>query len=263
MKIISADKFRVVEGIIHLTMDDLHAGLRPISNEPYVLISGQGDTKPDDYKHLLNDERLVHWFASNAGFQHERLTAVPVGIEYRLSDEQEAVFEQVMQDGSVKRDKLVCDAAFAVHSWVEERTRCVMALQRNDIEMQQRLPYIDYLYELKRSMFVPCPIGNGIDTFRLWEALYMGCVPVVPMFIDDNIRVAQYDHAFYNELPVLWISTWDDFDVSSIDTMLFEKMRGGKPTPEVLDFEYWQKSVAKRLAYADFLNDKENINKIK
>ncbi len=32
---------------------------------------------------------------------------------------------------------------------------------------------------MRKSMFVPCPAGGGLDTHRVWEAIYLGAVPVV------------------------------------------------------------------------------------
>ena len=32
---------------------------------------------------------------------------------------------------------------------------------------------------MRKTMFVPSPAGNGMDCHRTWEALYLGCVPVV------------------------------------------------------------------------------------
>ena len=32
---------------------------------------------------------------------------------------------------------------------------------------------------MRKALFVPSPAGNGLDCHRTWEALYLGCVPVV------------------------------------------------------------------------------------
>ena len=32
---------------------------------------------------------------------------------------------------------------------------------------------------IKKSRFIPCPAGNGLDTHRVWEAIYLGAVPVI------------------------------------------------------------------------------------
>ena len=32
---------------------------------------------------------------------------------------------------------------------------------------------------LRRYAFVACPPGNGADTHRVWEAMYLRCIPIV------------------------------------------------------------------------------------
>lgn len=36
-----------------------------------------------------------------------------------------------------------------------------------------------YLQKIKESGMVACPPGRGIDTYRFWETIYMGAVPVI------------------------------------------------------------------------------------
>ena len=59
------------------------------------------------------------------------------------------------------------------------------------IEIKKKLKKIDiadetigwnsYFYRriLLRYMYVVCPEGNGIDTHRLWEALYLRTIPIM------------------------------------------------------------------------------------
>ena len=56
--------------------------------------------------------------------------------------------------------------------------------------------YLDNIYNHR---FVLCPEGNGIDTHRLWECLYMGTIPIVKA--NKNVR-------FYEDLPILMVNEW-------------------------------------------------------
>lgn len=57
-----------------------------------------------------------------------------------------------------------------------------------------------YLRALRDADFVLCPRGNGIDTHRLWETLYVGGLPVVEEFP----RCRELLHG----LPVIVIPKW-------------------------------------------------------
>jgi len=56
-----------------------------------------------------------------------------------------------------------------------------------------------FLRDIKSSKFVFCPRGNGIDTHRIWETLYMGSIPIVKY---------ENTHYLFTDLPILFIDDW-------------------------------------------------------
>ena len=62
-----------------------------------------------------------------------------------------------------------------------------------------------YIYRriLRRYMFVTCPEGNGIDTHRFWEALYLETIPVIKKNKISRFFVKA-------NLPVLVLNNWSD-----------------------------------------------------
>ena len=59
---------------------------------------------------------------------------------------------------------------------------------------------IRYLAKLRSASLVPCPEGNGIDTHRLWETIYMGGTPVI-------LRNRSLPTVL-KELPVIQLDSW-------------------------------------------------------
>lgn len=62
-----------------------------------------------------------------------------------------------------------------------------------------------YCSQLSECYFSTCPMGEGFDTFRFWESLMMGAIPVVK------------DHPFYDtlceyypNLPIVRVKEWED-----------------------------------------------------
>ena len=55
----------------------------------------------------------------------------------------------------------------------------------------------EYKNNLNNHLFILCPEGNGLDTHRIWESIYLGSVPVVKKHIThkslDNLRVLKVD----------------------------------------------------------------------
>jgi hypothetical protein len=58
-----------------------------------------------------------------------------------------------------------------------------------------------FLIDIRSSKFVFCPRGNGIDTHRLWETLYMGSIPIVKY---------ERSHHLFTDLPILFIKDWNE-----------------------------------------------------
>lgn len=58
--------------------------------------------------------------------------------------------------------------------------------------------YIELLYN---SVFVPCPRGNNIETYRFYEALECGCIPVFTEFPEILLE---------SKIPFILTPTWDD-----------------------------------------------------
>ena len=89
---------------------------------------------------------------------------------------------------------------------------------------------IDNIYNHK---FVICPEGNGIDTHRIWECLYMGTIPIV----EDNIN-----NSFYAELPMLTISDWSELSEEKL-WPVFVYASLNPWNLEMLKFEYWKNKI--------------------
>jgi len=75
------------------------------------------------------------------------------------------------------------------------------------LEMSRRVParYIHAL--MRKTLLVPCPPGNGKDTHRFWESLYLGALPVV---LERDLIPA------YSPYPYVAIEDWSE--LSQLDT---------------------------------------------
>jgi GR25 family glycosyltransferase involved in LPS biosynthesis len=75
-------------------------------------------------------------------------------------------------------------------------------------ESPEKITKNQYLAILLDSTFVPCPAGNNVETFRLYEALECGCIPLyVKEPGDSDTRYVEW---LQNELGLLPISGWSE-----------------------------------------------------
>ena len=61
----------------------------PLIEFSFILVSGDCDeTIPDEiltqteFNKLINDKRLKHWFCQNMTVEHEKITKIPIGLDY-------------------------------------------------------------------------------------------------------------------------------------------------------------------------------------
>jgi len=104
----------------------------------------------------------------------------------------------------------------------------------------------DYYAQLKRTKFVVCPPGSGVDTHRVYESLYFGAIPIIKTSFLDPM---------YERLGGCWIvNDWSDVTEEacnerwenrtnskppfSAHEWLGSNMRGGNTEMEVYPLSY-------------------------
>jgi GR25 family glycosyltransferase involved in LPS biosynthesis len=64
----------------------------------------------------------------------------------------------------------------------------------------------EYMYEMTNSIFVPCPDGINPETFRFYEALEAGCIPLIV----KTEKNAVWFKWVSNYIPLIANDTWED-----------------------------------------------------
>ena len=73
--------------------------------------------------------------------------------------------------------------------------------------------------------YVISPHGNGLDCHRTWEALVLGCIPIMKSSPLDPL---------FEGLPVLIVKEWSD-----IRQELLDNFQGNNSNLEKLELSYW------------------------
>lgn len=97
---------------------------------------------------------------------------------------------------------------------------------------------IRYLRKLREIPLVVCPEGNGADTHRLWETLYMGGVPVV---VNSPLL-----NSLFAQLPVIRLNNWGQLgDIDFIQNE-WQKVRKVQWNPNLLSASHWKREIILR-----------------
>ena len=86
-----------------------------------------------------------------------------------------------------------------------------------------------YKQKLESHKFVLCPPGNGIDTHRMWETLYLDSIPVVEKYKFKRIL----------KTSIIYYENIEDVNIEYLNErckeLIFEK--------EMLSVDWWEKKV--------------------
>lgn len=172
----------------------------------YILVTHNSDLPiPGSFAYMLEDPKLIAWFGKNVeGSTHSKLHPIPIGLATRTLPHGDInVFYKVQGMLAKITRKHLLYMNILVGTYSQERGPLYsMFVNQPFCKVCQptKAPY-DFLIDLAESLCVLCPRGNGVETHRTWEALYMGAIPIV--------RTSDAD-SMYDGLPVIIVEEWSE-----------------------------------------------------
>ena len=172
---------------------------------PFTLITHNSDYNLTDsdpaVKKILDSDNLVCWWGQNLCFIHSKMRFLPIGLANTMWEH--GKIENFMIDTINKSKDIYFN--FNIHTNQEKRELCYNTL-KTKLPFLPMLPVAENVKRLSQYKWCICPEGNGVDTHRLWEAMYLGCVPIVlrSPFIDALM------HYTGGELPIYVVEKWSD-----------------------------------------------------
>jgi hypothetical protein len=224
------------------SISDLTIWAKKSLRRPFILVTGQSDFPVSRMKRVLNDPNLVTWFAQNSDMTHPKLVPIPIGLNcFEHAPEMHQALRLLKSTGPQKRDKLVLVNFGNTHpsrkvvwehfcgknSVNRKFATCSIKSQRNNIQGNPHL--VGYYKKVAAHKFVIAPRGNGWDTHRLWEALYLGCVPIVESSVLDEL---------YSHLPILIVKSWGSLNEKTLENM-YERFLPRLKFQERLHRHFW------------------------
>jgi hypothetical protein len=237
-------------------------------DKPFILITHNSDGFITDNPRYVNtlephhhaDVRLIpdnlhKWFGCMVEYSSDKIVSIPIGVEndQHFGNKKDIINNLNKQYIEKREDKLVY-VNFKISNNYNERISCYNSVKDNDFctfsdkmftEQQLNPPiesfppiykesYDFFAKEIKSHKFVLCPVGNGLESHRLWETLYLGSIPITRR----NINYSFYE----DKLPILMIDNWTEITKELLITKFDEitnKLKIGFYNLEMLNFPFW------------------------
>jgi hypothetical protein len=209
-------------------------------NKKVVLITHSSDTPVNKTLYDMMPETVVKWFSQNAFHDGEKLHGIPIGIEnaqrqeFHHQDKPKKILAKAEEEKTYKN---LCYLNCSTWTYRTEREECYRQLQWKpwvttvmNINIFDFDGYIDNIY---RHKFVACPRGNGIDTHRTWETLYLDSIP---------IERPNPSNAFWRDLPICFVQNWNEVTADFL-TREYDRIMSAEWNLDKLFFPYWEKLI--------------------
>lgn len=208
---------------------------------PFVLVSHNSDqniNSIEEVKNILENDKLIHWWSQNLNILEtcydnickscislddmsysSKVSFLPIGIANSMWNHGKTKLYEKLFDDLSKVENIFTfwknikkqDFYFSFSEGTNRKDReyCKNVLISRGLKFKQsNLGPGEYIKQLVEYKMAICPVGNGLDTHRLWECFYCGVVPIV-LNTGLNMNIAKY-------IPMIILNRWEDFEQSMI-----------------------------------------------
>lgn len=217
-----------------------HNGDNRIDDGGVTTLDGAGNVVRTDA--FIIPDNVIKWFAQNVNALNPRIESIPIGLENDMwfpeIDKKSRMIAKLQEPKSYRNlvymnhtERTNAKERTILYELLEHKPWVDSVRYTNGYEFGQ---YIDNVYNHK---FVVCPQGNGMDTHRTWETLYMGSIP---------IEKRNRNNRFYNNLPICFVNEWEeiteDFLIKTWKEIedIKSYFDGDK---DILTFKYWENKI--------------------
>ncbi len=206
--------------------------------------------------HLLNydlykrkPDCVKNWYSINLEHVNQNLIPIPLGLsnDYSPKNLLPADLNTMNSEFLDMKNKMYVN--FNKNTNFSEREALYDKFENLDwvVVQNSNLSKEDYFTELSKYKFSLSPWGNGIDTHRVWESLYIGTIPIT-----------KYHHTFSTstDLPILFVNDYSEITENLLLNYL-EKFNQNKFNFKKLENSYWSGLINNH--YVDIESAQTNI----
>jgi hypothetical protein len=200
---------------------------------PFKLFFHNGDTTftQEHSNILLQNNNISCIYSQNLSIPpHDRLKPLPIGIANSMWAHGNIYMWVSISYMPLPIKQYLIYFYFDVNTNTHKRQSCFDIIRAKGVEQQPKKSLPGYIDTLSRFKFAICPEGNGIDTHRFWECLYLKVVPICPRNI-----ITEYYSKFF---PVVLLDRWEDLNIDAIGA--FYEICDWSNYDKLFDITYWE-----------------------
>ena len=230
----------------HILKDFMDRILPELSLKCKINIVTHNSDHPFDetYLPILNNENVNNVFAQNTFITHSKLISIPIGIANSMWPHgNKEILSKVVKSVNTFDCKEKMYVNISINNYPKGRQYAFECLRNSDvseIEFPNR-NYQSFLEKMSEYKWIACPRGNGVDTHRLWETLYLNRIPVTERTVNsENFKEAGF--------PIILVDDWNQVNLKFLQEQT-KKIETDVNWSFKLKIDYWR----------DYLNVKSSF----
>lgn len=230
-------------------LERFFAQLHPLIQHPYIIVSHNTGYAADNpipgvFHPHLDDPKIIAWFAKNVDRAHAKLHPLPIGLANQFWPHGNiGIFSLCIKNKNKHTRNKLLYMNFSRGTYPTEREYVYnLFSQKPFCTIVPSKDMSSYLEDFASHKFTLSPRGNGLDCHRTWEALLMGCYPIVKHSTLDPL---------FEGLPVLIVNSWDEVTEEFLNKK-YAEMSEQTYHWEKIYAQYWLDQI--RACQAHFLN---------
>lgn len=236
-------------------LEILFKKLGKVSNLKNIkLITHQSDRSINFSTYRKLPKCVSEWYSTNIEIKRKNLFGIPIGINdfYNLNFFNDNLYEKYFKVNYVTKKEKKIYANFTINTNPKHRINALKSLKNSNTEfiIDLNTNIENYYSGLQKFQFILCPWGNGIDTHRFWEALYLGSIPITKNHIN---------YSFFNNVPNILVDDYQDISEDILNQNIISFI---PDKVDELNIDYWIEKINKKKVDSDSTFVNTGINDI-
>ena len=137
--------------------------------------------------------------------RHTSLNMIPLGRDHKgFYTNMKNVSKEILcyLNFSVPPEKILWYGLIRKYIYEDSSSKKFIYSENVENVENRNCDFVNYYEKLSKSKFMISPRGCGLDTYRLWDSLYLGTIPIV-------VKYEGYEN--FDDLPILFLDKWEDY----------------------------------------------------
>ena len=175
--------------------------------------------------------------------EHFKIKPLPLGIDYHSLSNNLKPIEQENQLISIYKNSIPFEKKldlsysffqfqmFNRHNKDRFVAKKVLDKVNFNVYQDKKIPREETWKNMVKYKWIISPHGNGLDCHRTYEAIALGCIPVVKSSTLDIL---------YKDMPIIILNDWNEISLELLKSKTREALKKSK---ETITLNYWNKKI--------------------